>query len=174
MTLLDQVIGQLIGAVNILGDDGIGFVGPIVDVHIHLREIDLCNLLPDTLIENTKKDQAVEQPSGLYRVHVRRKCCCCRRNHDTRAGCSLQLVDDPLVHCHIKFSFVSGAEPRTHDDTDFFALPFSVVRKDITGFSRKCKNFFFQFFSHAVFSVERLGNCYFTDAQLICQVLHGY
>ena len=132
MALLDQVIGQLIGAVNILGDDGIGFVGLIVDVHIHLREINLCNLLPDTLIEN------------------------------------------PLVHCHIKFSFVSGAEPRTHDDTDFFALPFSVVRKDITGFSRKRKNLFFQFFSHAVFSVQRLGNCYFTDAQLICQVLHGY
>lgn len=62
VTLLDQVIGQLIGAVNILGDDGIGFVGLIVDVHIHLREINLCNLLPDTLIENTKKDQAVEQP----------------------------------------------------------------------------------------------------------------
>ena len=81
--------------------------------------------------------------SGLYRVHVRRECCCCRRNHDTRAGCSLQLVDDPLVHCHIKFSFVSGAEPRTHDDTDFFALPFSVVRKDITGFSRKRKIFSF-------------------------------
>ena len=27
VALLDQVIGQLIGAVNILGDDGIGFVG---------------------------------------------------------------------------------------------------------------------------------------------------
>lgn len=49
MALLDQVIGQLIGAVNILGDDGIGFVGSIVDVHIHFREINLCNLLPDTL-----------------------------------------------------------------------------------------------------------------------------
>ena len=86
----------------------------------------------------------------------------------------VDVKDDPLVHCHIKFSFVSGAEPRTHDDTDFFALPFSVVRKDITGFSRKRKNLFFQFFSHAVFSVQRLGNCYFTDAQLICQILHGY
>ena len=35
--LLDQVIGQLIGAVNILGDDGIGFVGLIVDIYVNLR-----------------------------------------------------------------------------------------------------------------------------------------
>ena len=147
---------------------------PVVNVHIHLREINLRNLLPHPVVENAKKNQTVKQSAGPYGVQIRRQCCHRRRNHNARAGCFLQFVDDSLIHRHIKFSFISEAEPRAHDDAYFFTSSFSVVRKDVAGFSCECKNFFFQFFPHAVFSIQRFGNGYFTDPQLIRQVLHGY